>query len=157
MPAPGFLTDAALTTALESAMSVAPGTLGSGDSAHWLTIVEQANGSAYQDILGALLQRGLSLTQIDTWHRGIEFQRDLGLFWALVRGAGLHGFDDTYIKPLDRRKELETVALIDAVGAPLVPPDPPLEGQVARGVMSSETDLFRLDPCDPRRGRVTRW
>lgn len=157
MPAPGFLTDAQLQTQLEAVLQVAPGSLSAGDAGHWLTIITAANASAYSDLQGTLLGRGLSATQVDTWGRGAEFQRDIGIFWCLVKGAAGHNYDDKFVKALDRRADLKTVALLDSDGDPLVPPDPPLEGQVARGEIVTSADLFRFDPYDRRRGRVTRW
>jgi hypothetical protein len=81
----------------------------------WDRIVFLSNQTAFMDIRGKLLQRGYDTAQMLNWDRGPEFQRDLGLYWSLVRGAGLHGYDDKFINKLDRRKELE-ICLVEIGG-----------------------------------------
>ena len=156
MPAPGFVTDAQLQTALEAVLKVPAGSLATGDSAYWQGIVTDSNAAAYADILLALLARGLSLEQADTWIGGEEFQLDMGLYWSLVRGGALHSYDPTYVEKLDRRSELATVGLYDEAGNLLIP----VEGQVVHGPLKvSDDDIFALGwpPPLPRRGMPTRW
>jgi hypothetical protein len=159
MPAPGFVTDAELQTALEAVLKVPPGSLAIVDSAYWLTIIHDSNAAAYHDTIAVLLQRGLSLAQADTWFRGREFQLDIGLYWCLVKGGALHNYDDKFVTALDRRAELAEMGLYDETGAALVPPLPPGEGQVAHGPLNTEMDIFALGapPPLPRRGYPTRW
>ncbi len=104
-----FITDAQLTTALEACLKVTAGALA---STTWPAIVTASNLSAYQEIVGALTERGYTLTQIATWDRGGEFETDIGLFWCLTKGAGLHGNDPTFIFKLDRRAELKDVPVL---------------------------------------------
>jgi hypothetical protein len=156
MPLPGFVTNAQLQTALENMIRVAAGTFSAGDSAYVLNIIADANKSAYQDIQAALLRRGLTQAQLDTWDRGGEYQKDIGLYWCLVKTVGLHAFDDKFCKALDRRGELKCVELY-ASGVPLILQTPPAEGQVTHGALDTTNDLFVPNANDPLRGQITRW
>lgn len=75
----------------------------------WDRIAAESATAAYNDIVSALSNRGYTAVEIDTWVRGAEFNRDIGLYWAFVKGAGLHSYDDKWIDKLDRREELESV------------------------------------------------
>jgi hypothetical protein len=79
---------------------------------------------------------------VDAWDRGSEFETDIGLYWCLVKGAGLHGYDSTYIKLLDRRKELETVLLLD--GSSLLETSTET-GTPGYGNLDDTNDQFRRD------------
>lgn len=74
------------------------------------TIIEDSRRSANQEIYSALLGRGYSDGQIEDWDRGIEFERDLTLFWCLVKGGAL-SIEDARMRALDRRKELVEVSV----------------------------------------------
>lgn len=118
---PSFLTDAELKTSLAATLKVASGDL----PAYWDTLVTECNSAAYLDVRGGLLQRGFTSTQVDAWDRGKEFQRDIGLYWLLVKGAGLHEYDQKFVMLLDRRKELQTV-IVELNGESHTPAgDPP--------------------------------
>ena len=98
-----FITDEQLTASLASmlkkpAAQIAP---------FWEEIVTASNESAFGSIRSHFLARGFTAAQIDAWDQGPEYQRDIGLFWCLVKGGGLHGYDSTFIKMLDRRAELK--------------------------------------------------
>lgn len=82
-----------------------------GLSEYWDDIVTDSRTSAYNEIVSRLADRGLSLTQIADWERGAEFERDIALYWCLIKGA-VGGEDDKFIKQLDRRKELDEVAVV---------------------------------------------
>ncbi|MDE2097714.1 MAG: hypothetical protein KGL39_10735 [Patescibacteria group bacterium] len=157
MPLPGFIADADLQVALEDMLKVPRDSLGSGDSAYVQDILHDANVSAYQEIQGRLLRRGITQAQLDSWDRGAEFQKSIGLYWTLINAAGLsQAIEPAVIKALDRRSELSVVELYSG-GVPLVPPTPPAEGLVTTGVMDTSTDMFVSNPYDLRRGLVTRW
>ena len=132
-----FITDATLTTKVAGILKLAEADLPS----YWTVIIADANLSAYQDIVGHLLRRGFTKAQIDTWDRGAEFQKDIGLFWCLVKGAGLHGYDDKFIRLLDRRKELDEVFIIDGSMAL----EPAGVEQYGSGRLTTDNDQFRLD------------
>lgn len=118
---PGFITDLELKTSLAATLKV----LVSDLPAYWDVLIPECNESAYYCIRGILLQRGFLVSQIDNWDRGREYQIDLGLYWLLVKGAGLHEYDDKFILLLDRRKELETV-VVESFGNNQIPAgDPP--------------------------------
>lgn len=88
----------------------------------WTDIVTAANVAAANDIAQRLLARGYSAAQIDAWDYRAVFNRDIGLFWALVKGGGLADYSDVGINKLDRRKELDTLAVLigGAVALPAV-------------------------------------
>jgi hypothetical protein len=136
-----FIDSAELTTILEGALKVSAGALPD----YWAKIVTDALASAYRDIRGALIQRSFTAAQVDAWDRGAEYQRDIGLYWCLVRGAGMHGYDDRFIKMLDRRKELETVLVEAASGSPQQSAGNP-EKQIAYGSIEELEDArFKFD------------
>jgi hypothetical protein len=126
-----FLTDTEFRQSLADTLKVNAAELGG----YWDRLCQEAHLSAYRDVRGALLMRGFAPGQIDQWDRGAEFERDLGLYWALVRGSNVHSFDQTAIDRLDRRKELETVMVELAGGAPQVPAGTP--PRIEFGVLST--------------------
>lgn len=106
---------------------------------YWDEIITRSNDSAYQDIVGVLLGRGYTMSQISTWDRREEFNRDIGMFWALTRGMGAHDYSDIHIMKLDRRKELQTVALQTSNEQK----DPErIEGIIVSGTLDDEDDLY---------------
>jgi len=74
-------------------------------------MVSECNLDAYQDIRGALFQRGYTAAQIDSWDRGAVFNRDIGLFWLLSRTANVNQWDMEFTEKFDRRLELANVAV----------------------------------------------
>ncbi len=134
-----FITDAQLKTKLASNLKVADETT---LPAGWDGIITDSNSSAYQDIVSHLLNRGFTSVQINQWDRGAEFESDIGLFWCLVKGAGLHGNDPTFINKLDRRAELDTVSV--TIGGEIVLPGGS-SGEVGYGRLDTTDDLFTRD------------
>ncbi len=130
-----FITDNDLKTKLAANLKVADA---SQLPAGWTQIITDSNAAAYANIVGVLSARGYTGAQIASWDRGAEFNSDLGLFWCLVKGAGLHGNDATFIDKLDRRKELEDVAIMN--GGVLVTPD--TGGAVGYGQFDTTDDAF---------------
>jgi len=116
-----FLTDSEFRQALADTLKVDVAKLG----AYWDRQCKQAHESAYLDVRGALLARGFTATQADSWARGAEFERDIGLYWAFVRGMGVHNIGSEFIDRLDRRVELQTVMVEIASGAPQEPAGTP--------------------------------
>ena len=97
----------------------------------WASIVEDALASATLEIVGAMQARGFSVAQIDAWDRRREYSIDIAKFWALNAGGGLANYSDTFIKNLDRRKELAGVSF--TVNGVIVQPGP--EASVATPVV----------------------
>jgi hypothetical protein len=99
----GFITDAALNTAVQNALAKTEPL-----AAFWATVITQANAMAYGDIAGALTERGFNQAQILAWDRGVEFQTALGIFWALDQAAmkDPETYSKTAMKEYDRRDEL---------------------------------------------------
>lgn len=96
---------------------------------YWQDIVPDAQVSAYNEIVSHLVNRGFTIDQINAWDRGAEFELSLMKFWALVNGGAAQSYDDKFIKALDRRKDLDTVAVF--VGGVFVSP-----GQTQAGTIN---------------------
>jgi hypothetical protein len=135
-----FTSTAILATRLANHLKLAGGSADLAD--FWTNIISDSLNSAYLDIVSALMARGYTKAQVDAWDRGSEFETDIGLYWCLVKGAGLHGYDSTYIKLLDRRKELETVLLLD--GSSLLETSTET-GTPGYGNLDDTNDQFRRD------------
>ena len=97
------------------------------------TIIKDSLRSANQEIYAKLLDRGYSAAQIEDWDRGVEFERDLALFWCLVKGGAL-SIEDTRMRALDRRKELDEVGVV--IGGELVNAGE-YEGVISTGLMAT--------------------
>ncbi len=123
MAATPFLTDSELVSAVAQVLRQQGVTLSTAwyDPITGTGIIPDANQAAYRDIRGALLMRSFGANQVDNWDRGREFNLDLGIFWSLVKGAGLYAYDDRWVERLDRRKELKEV-LVEVAGGATTPP-----------------------------------
>lgn len=115
MPGP-WIADVALKQALADMLKKSVSDL----SAYWDRIITEANRSATDDITYRLMARGYSVAQIDQWDQRVTFNTDIGLFWALTRGGGLGDYPDLWVNKLDRRKELDTIAIF-AGGVVILP------------------------------------
>lgn len=110
---------------------------------YWLGLVPQCNVAGYNEVRGALLNRGFTLAQIDAWDRREEFNRDLALWWVGVKGeAYFSDAEKQMLAKLDRRQELETVAVV-ADGA-LQSPDS-TSGGYGYGTLDTTDDTFTRD------------
>lgn len=125
-----FLTDADVRLAVAGTLKVDPADL----AGYWDDLIRQCHQSAYWDVRGALLQRGFTAAQVDAWDRGAEFERDLTIYWCLVRGGTLvPALSAEALDRLDRRAELAAV-LVETAAAPQPPARTP--GQIAAGVLA---------------------
>lgn len=146
-----YITDQQLLAALASTLRVDPATMptawldGSGNG-----IVHDCNITAFQSVRAKLLARGFLDSQVLSWDRGVEFNRDIGIFWCLVRGAALHSYDFNAVKLLDRRKELDD-AVVELNGTPQQPSDQP--AVIGYGRLDEGGDRWRRGPhgrgCEP--------
>jgi len=94
------------------------------DSVHIARRLEDA----YQEILGALVQRGLTVVQVSTWARGEEFQLDIATYWY-CKDSGWGGKDpdtEDWTKVFDRREELKTIPILDNSGSELAKGEGPV-------------------------------
>lgn len=141
MPGP-WITDETLKQALADILKKSAGDL----SDYWDRIITDANQSATDDITYRLMARGYSVSQIDQWDQRVTFNRDIGLFWALTRGGGLGDYSDLWINKLDRRKELETVALF--AGGTVILPGAEADGggfAIGGGTLSESGYRFNME------------
>lgn len=104
-----WLTDTDLLDALAQVLQ-------RGDRANlasfWAGRVKAANAAAVQEIAGRLTARGYSAAQVQGWDRGAEYQRHIGLYFALLDGGVNVSLLPEQVRLYDRRKELETVAVL---------------------------------------------
>lgn len=151
-----FITTNQLTTALAAVLNVAEASIPTKYSA---SIIAAANTAAYQQICAALIKRGYSKAQVDTWVQGAEFNTDIGLYWCLVKGNGLDvidaGAQATFAR-LDRRLELLDVELLDSDYA-IIDPASSGSNTVGGGTISTAHDMFVLDDQDDRIGEITEF
>lgn len=148
-----FVTDGQLLAMVADRLKVRPADL----PAYWAdSITPQANESAYQEVLGRLLDRGFTKTQIDQWDRGAEFQQAIGLYLALVNGGAYAGYDAGVLQMLDRRKELKEVLVF--ISGEWVKPVGDRPGLVTTAGPNTAGGTFNWpDPDGPGVGDYTRW
>lgn len=126
-----FLSDTDFRATVAAALKVDPANL----ARYWDAELQRCHESAYKDIRGALLVRGFTAAQADAWDRGAEFERDIGLYWACVRGIGAMALDPVALDRLDRRAELMTVMVEVAGGATQNPAATP--GRISAGMLGT--------------------
>jgi hypothetical protein len=107
-----YISDATLKTAVAESI----GQLSAELATRWDGLIAQANIDAYYFILRKLGERGYTKVQIDAWPEAATFNRKIGLLFVLEEGGVLSTFSDTFIRAIDRRKELDTALLSDASG-----------------------------------------
>jgi len=112
MPVSTYISDATLKTAVAESI----GQLSDELASRWDGIISRANVDAYYFVLRKLGERGYTKTEIDAWPEAATFNTDIGLLFCLQRGGVLSSFSDTYIRSIDRRKELESALLMDGAG-----------------------------------------
>jgi hypothetical protein len=105
----------------------------------WTEVCADALDAALADIRGALAGRGYTRVQLDAWPQLDPWVRDQALYWALVRGGALEGFDDKFVKALDHREQVKTVVVTDSDGT-LVRP-----AIIGHGPMKGDEDVFFED------------
>lgn len=112
-----WITDAALKEAVANSMGQLPAELAS----RWDTLISEGNTAAYYLILRKLGERGYTVTEINSWAEKEIFNRKIGMLFALQEGGVLSTFSDTFIRSIDRRKELETALIINTSGVFVYP------------------------------------
>ncbi len=126
-----YITDAQLKEAVAAALGTTAADLAADQ---WDPIIAGANFSAANDIVQALTLLGHSVTNIDAWDQAADFNRDLGTFWALARGAGLGAYNAPQLKALDRRDELRKMTALIIGGVPVAPtPNETTVGGITHG------------------------
>ncbi len=123
----------------------------------WANLAPQAHSRGYSKLVSTLLGRGFLAAQITAWDDGAVYERDLSLYFALVRGGVLDAFDAKFIELLDVRKEICALTAIP-IGGVWQPPGG-TAGQAEVGAIDTSTDLFgpAWDGDDPRIGKPIRW
>lgn len=149
-----FTTDAAVESDVAAALKTTTANL-----PDWTdTVIARCHTAAYQEIVGRLLGRGYTKAVIDTWDRGVEFERAIALYLIFSQPQALGVFDKQAMEVWGQyRKDLLDVVLFVS-GTPVSPgTGPTAGGTVGSGDVSTANDLFTLDPDDANRGEITRW
>lgn len=133
-----FLTDDEFRESLAITLKIDVGRLGK----HWDLLCQEAHKSAYFDVRGALLARGYAASEVDNWDRGPEFERDIGLFWALLRGSRFHNYGTDVVDKLDRREELKSV-MVENLGTVQIPSGTP--PRIDGGLLDTTNDEWTVD------------
>lgn len=121
-----------------------------------IAMITDAINRGYQDIVSKLQGRGYTAGQVAAWDRAYEFNLDLAMFWTAVQSMNLEA-DDLWVQKLDRRKELDSVAVM--IGGNLVNPGTTGGGQVGFSAMDTSSDIVTRTPrvnIVDSRGK-TRW
>jgi hypothetical protein len=139
MPPPGFITEDELTDQVQATLQLAEIDPAGG----WPRTVQAANRAAYGTILRALMRRGFSLEQADQWDDGREFQTDIGLWFAILRGGLSKDYDPKYLEMFDRRPELATATI--TINGVIVTPAVTASSS---GALDTTSDLFSLSDED---------
>jgi hypothetical protein len=126
----------------------------------WNTINTKSHAWAYSQIVQRLLRRGYSITLINQWDEGGQFESDLTIFRALSRAATLENLSADFINKFDRRDELLAAAV--TINNVFQNPDNPSVGQTGTGFFDHTQDIFRgptdpANPQDPDPDQVTTW
>lgn|GEM_PF-5902160 len=146
-----FVTDAQVKTSVAAALHKASADLPS----FWTDIITDANVAAYDDICGHFLDLGFTQAQVDSWDRGVTFNKFLARYQALIDGAGDQDDVGEWREELNYwRQKLTDISTLE-VDDELEEPDS--SGSVGHGNLSTSNDLFSLDQDDPRRGNATEW
>ena len=77
--------------------------------------------AAYNTIIAALVKRGYTFAQINTWVERQEFQRDIATCRYLIAIGFQRGDENDWVEELCREDELEEVTLVDDSYAKLEP------------------------------------
>ncbi len=149
-----FITDATLTASLAATLKKTVADLNA--QAYIATIVTESNRKAMNEVNIRVLGQGYTPAQVALFDRGVEFQTDFGLYWALERMMPLEGWDEKRLAIYDRRDELSHT-LITVGGVEVDPLDLTFGG--ATGTFNGESDLFGtpVDPADPNLGQPLVW
>ncbi len=133
-----FLTDIAFRQTIADVLKTDVSKMAPG----WDRVCQDAHETAYKDIRRALLARGFSAAAIDAWDSGEEFERDIGVWWAMnkARAAGLCKITTEDIQPFDRREELKTVFVETSAGVPQLPSGTP--PAIAAGRFDTTNDTW---------------
>lgn len=156
-----FITSDQLKTALLAQIGVSNSDL---PAKYTDSILAEAVQISYQQICSALVARGYSKAQIDTWIQGVEFNTDQGVYWCLVKGNQLEPVAEGVVASwarLDRRPELATVTLLDASYAYIAPASenyPTLRNDtVTHGDMANDSTLRPDTMRNPTTGEWRKW
>jgi len=145
-----FVADSVVQARVAAALKRSGGVADVTGNVAWPVIITAANTAAYNEIVTRLTARGFSAAQIAAWDRGVEYETKIALYWSLLEGGALDGYDDRSLREMKAWiKELDTVQVLNA-GAWQKPGNIPGPGTVGTGRMDTGLD-------DPRVGRVESW
>ncbi len=117
MPTP-YVSDAVLLQDVAHALGLGSA---AGLAPHWADTVADANRMAVADLTAALLAKGYTPADVDSWDDRVAYNRRLGLLFALTLGNPLGNYPDTFLATLDARKDLAAAGLIRVAGVARAP------------------------------------
>lgn len=137
-----YITDAALLASVAARLGSTSATI-TADSPHEVVIVGECNTEAYNEVRARLIARGYTAAQVDAWDRAAEFNRRVGVCFAL---RALAIFRETDLKAL----EMICTCLDDLDTVTLTEDDEPIEpasdsGGISSGALSNDLDVFVED------------
>jgi hypothetical protein len=152
VPGP-YHSDLEIQQALADELTLANGT--AALTAANLRIVLEARDWAYNELLTAAAARNLTVQQLDTFKRRREYERAIGLFWAIDKGQFDADIKTELLFKLDRRAELYDPAKpwTDELGTVLEPIPPAAVSVIGFGRLSTTDDPFHWN----ERGRKNPW
>jgi uncharacterized protein YciU (UPF0263 family) len=139
VPGP-YHSDLEIQQALADELTLANGT--AALTAANLRIVLEARDWAYNELLTAAAARNLTVQQLDTFKRRREYERAIGLFWAIDKGQFDADIKTELLFKLDRRAELYDPARpwTDELGVPLEPDTDTAVSMIGFGTLSTTND-----------------
>ena len=133
-----FLTNAELKTSLSKLLQVGEATMES----YWDAIISDANTTAQKEIKSRLIKMGYTPANAEGWDRASEFNRDIGLYWCLVKGAVLSPtpLNQQELSRLNRSSQIddETITVGDVEVEPTAG-----EGRITRGALLDTNDTIK--------------
>jgi hypothetical protein len=133
-----YLTDDQATAAVAAFMKVNADALPD----NFAEIVPEAHATAVAQLASFAAARGFTAGPPAAWAAGPGYERDLTVYWAAVKGAGLFNYDDRWTEKLNRWKELQGVTITDSSGAVITPTG--TETAVGYGKLNEANDRLKL-------------
>jgi hypothetical protein len=114
----------------------------------WFKLATVAHDESYHEIVRFFVAQGYTLAQLDTWSERRDFERAITVYRCLTsptfRGEVT---EDTVTRW--HRDLASVLTLLDDAGAVLEPPEGELTGEVLTGDLSTDRDIFQVDPRNP--------
>lgn len=152
-----FIADTDLLITIAAALKNKDGVQALADTPYWSQIATEANEQAYNEIATRLSARGFTAAQIAAWDRGEEWERKLGLYFALTEAALTDDYSDKYIAKLKERY-FDGLDDVQVLNAGVIQSPAGTFGLPNSGPQETGMDLFvPIDPDDHRIGEPSEF